>query len=180
MEKRKQPKYLAGVFNSTVSSTSTFTDLTSGIAQGTTMYQRIGQSVRVQNISMKGILTIADTTQVIRIIIFKWLVSDTTDAPQVGELLDTAGGTIPEYVAQKLVYRPSRFAVLWDKTWTFAQNWQPVLSFDHIVKLNSEVEYDVGVNTGKNHIYMMTVSDSAATTHPSVLISTTVHYHDTE
>jgi len=180
MEKRKQPKYLAGVFNNTVSSTSVFTDLTGGIAQGTTMYQRIGQSIRVQNISLKGILTSVDATQVMRIIIFKWLVSDTSDAPSVSELLDTAGGTIPDYVAQRLVYRPSRFSILWDKTWTFSSNWQPVQHFDHIVKLNSEIEFDVGVNTGKNHVYMLTVSDSAVSTHPSAIISTTVHYHDTE
>jgi len=171
MEKRKQPKQLPDVLSTSVSATSQFHDFTGTVAQGVAVYQRVGQSIRVSHISLKGILTSADATQVMRIIVFRWNVSDSSDAPAVSELLDTAGGTIPDYVANYLIYKPSRFTILWDETFIFSSNWQPLQKFEKEIKCNSLVEYDVGVNTGKNHIYMMITSDSGAVTHPSCYFS---------
>jgi len=180
MEKRKQPKQLPDVHSASVSSTSQFHDFTGTVSQGVAVYQRVGQSIRVQHITLRGVLTSADATQIMRIIVFRWNVSDSSDAPAVSELLDTAGGTIPDYVANYLVYKPSRFTILWDEMFIFSTNWQPLQKFEREIKCNSLVEYDVGVNTGKNHIYMMITSDSAVATHPSCVISAAVHYHDTE
>jgi len=180
VEKKKQPKLLPQTFYISATSTFAYQDLTSGVGQGIAVYQRIGQSINVSKISLKIILTSADATQVMRVIVFRWLVSDTSDAPATNEIFDTIGGTAPEVVAQTLPYKPSRFAMLWDKTYTFSTNYMPVQHIEHDVKLNTLVQYDVGVSTGKNHVYIAFVSDSVAIPHPTVTYCASVHYHDTE
>jgi len=171
---------LPQVFSLSATSAFAYQDLTSGVGQGVAVYQRIGQSINVSKISLRMIMTLADATQVIRVMIFRWLVSDTSDAPSTSEILDTIGGTCIDVLAQPLPYKPSRFAMLWDRTYTFATNWQPVQHIEHDVKLNTLVQYDVGVSTGKNHVYIAFASDSVAIAHPSVVYSASVHYHDTE
>lgn len=180
LERKKQIKFLNLYSSTSLSTTSVFTDLSS-IAEGTTVYQRVGASVRAVSLRLRISISMADTYNFVRFLIFRWRVSDTSDAPGTPEILDTVGGSCPTYLANFLLYRPSRFSILLDKTfYGTTGNWQAVQMLDTTVRLGWDVEYDVGVNTGKDHVYCMMVSDSAAVSHPTVNMSSQLVYHDTE
>jgi hypothetical protein len=180
MEKRKQDKFYE--FYSAYSNLNAwiFNDVTGAISQGTTVSTRIGMSIRLTHLKVRCTATIADATQVMRIIFFRWRVSDTADAPSDTELFAATGLGSNPVQAQILPVKPSRFQILRDVTLTMSTNWKPVQVLNFDLPLNWVTEYDIGVNTGKDHLYMATCSDSGAAPSPTWIHEFILHYHDTE
>jgi hypothetical protein len=177
LDSRKQVKFLDNNSSNSLTTTPTIFDLSS-VAQGNTVYQRIGQSIIAKALKVRALFTIADATQVMRIVIFKWFMSDTSDVPSTGELFDLSGSAAI-YNLPFLLYKPSRFKILYDKTITMSTNWQPVQMLEMSIPLNHQVEFDIGANTGRNHVYVWLVSDSSVSTHPVCDLTTQLVYNDT-
>jgi hypothetical protein len=179
MEKRKQDKWIEYYSSYPQSSVWIFSDL-SPIPQGTTVSQRIGMSVRLKRISVRFTIYSADAQQIVRIIFFRWKVSDTSDVPQDTELFAPLGLASEPVMAPFLPTKPSRFHLIKEIVLDMATNWQPVQTLTFELPLNWECSYDTGVNTGKDHIYFATCSDSTAVSHPTIIHEHIVHFHDTE
>lgn len=178
VERKKQDKFYEFYSAYNQDSAWIFNDLTGSIAQGTTASTRIGMSIRLTHLKARTTITIADATQVVRVIFFRWKVSDTADAPAATELFTATGLGSYSVGAPILPVKPSRFQIIKDVTITMATNWKPVQVLEHDISLNWNVEYDIGVNTGKDHLYMATCSDSAAVSHPQMTHEFLVHYQD--
>jgi hypothetical protein len=125
-------------------------------------------------------MSIGDPTQVMRFIVFRWRVSDTSDAPADTELFAPNGLGSYAVNANFLPVKPSRFQILKDITVTMATNWKPVQLIEFDLPLNWVSEYDTGVNTGKDHLYYATCCDSNVVPHPAWNIQAMLHFHDTE
>jgi len=161
----------------TASSTPTFTDLTP-IPQGLTFNNRIGAQIRLHSLRVNMIFNGADTTNRFRLVFFKWLVSDTSDQPTQSEILVDPGYPITSPI---LGYTPSRFKLLNDFVVNIVtNNWQGAQS--KTLKFSSSqlglAQYDIGVNTGTGHIYVMVVSDSGASAHPAYELYADVRFSD--
>ncbi len=152
-----------------------FWDLTA-IPQGSTFAQRIGAQAHITQLGIKLKFTCADTTNVIRLIILRWIPSDTSDVPNVGELLADASNPL---LSPVLAYKPSRFAVLFDKLYSLTTTGSNYVVTDSFSTNNvGLVQFDIGANTGSRHIYAYAVSDSSAAAHPGVLLYSNVLFFD--
>jgi len=180
LQKQKQLKFYE--FYSSYSNLNAwiFNDLTGSISQGTSVSQRVGMSIRLRKLHVRITATIADATQVMRFLFFGWKVSDTSDAPSDAELFCATGLASNPVMAPLLPVKPSRFRVIKDVVFTMATNWKPVQTFVFSIPLDWTSEYDIGVNTGKDHLYMATCSDSGAAPSPSWIHEFIISYNDTE
>lgn len=163
--------------STTASSTPTFKNLCS-VPQGLTFNNRLGAQIRLHSLRVNMIFSGADTTNRFRVIFFKWLMSDTSDQPTQSEILVDPNFPLTTPI---LGYMPSRFKILSDFVVNLVtNNWQGVVS--KVVNFNASqlghAQYDIGVNTGTGHIYVMVVSDSGASTHPAYELSGDLRFSD--
>jgi len=166
------PNYADFSTSSTTTTTPTFVDMTS-LAPGTGQNLRSGSSVSLKKLTFYYNTTLADSTNFVRIVIFKWFPSSTSDVPTAAELFFGGGGQV--WSAPFFGGHPSRFKVLFDKL--IALDAAHVVEIGKVVlKLNHLVEYDNGVNTGKNHLYYSICSDSGGVPNPSFVINTQLQF----
>jgi len=180
MEKKKQDKWFEFYSAYPQSTSWIFNDITNGVTEGTSTSQRIGMSIRLLRLSVRLTVTVADATNVVRVVFFRWKVSDTSDAPGASEIFAPTGLGSNSVEAPYLPLKPSRYQIIRDMTFCLATNWKPVQVATLEIPLNWVTEFDVGVNTGKDHFYVATCSDSSTSTHPSLIHEYVLHYHDTE
>jgi len=173
----KIPKFFSGTLSTTYPATTTFQDL-SAVPVGTGINTRTGSAVHAKYLDLNMLFVIADTYNVMRVIVFEWFPSDTSDVPGSAELYSTAysAGNNEQYVALNPV-KPSRFRVL--------QEFTVILDVAHValhkkvnLRLKGSPSFDTGVNTGKNHIYVAIVSDSTTATHPTCAFSWTFGFEE--
>jgi hypothetical protein len=137
--------------------------------------------VKLRRLTIRGSIFAGDPLQVMRIVVFRWKVSTTVDIPVSAELWDAnAVSSTAVVYGNPLPLKPSRFQIIKDVTWSLAANWQPILPIHMEIPLQQTVEYDPGVNTGTNHLYVMVVADSSVVPHPYFNLNYMLHYHDTE
>jgi len=177
VEDKKQDKFLEYNSNTTASSSWTFLEFTDTIIQGVGQQERIGNQVLLRKIKGKIACTVADSTNFVRFIIFRWVPSTTSDLPTVGELF--LPNSSNAWYSSFLPVKPSRFSVLWDYTFCLTTSGVGCFVKEVNQSLNFRVGYDVGVNTGTNHLFLAYCSDSAAVSHPSYYFNLVTHFHDT-
>jgi hypothetical protein len=159
---------------SNVSNSAVFSKISTTVV-GTSNGNRIGNKIRTLSMSLRGTFNIADTTNVIRLVVFKWLMNDNSDTPSASEILTNTADPQSNFVPLK----PSRFKVLHDT----------VMHFDisHTVrthtlakkKLNYDITYD-GTSSGIGQLYYMLLSDSGAPPHPAYILNVQVLYVDSD
>jgi hypothetical protein len=163
----KVRRFWAGTSTATYPSTTTFFDLTA-VAVGTGNNTRTGQEIHAKKLELDMLFVIADTYNIVRVIFFEWLPSDTSDSPNANEIYSTAysAGNNEQYCCTNPL-KPSRFKVLRDMT--VVLDVAHVAQHKHVsLRLNNRLMFDTGVTTGRNHVYMAIVSDSSAVSHPTV------------
>jgi len=147
------------------------------ISQGTTALQRVGAAVLLKNIHFRCAFLLGDATNIMRLTVFKWIPSNTSDAASIGEIFDSSGTGGLTCLAPFLLYSPSRFKILYDKFWEL-DVYHPTKTLEFDVPLNFRTEFDIGVNTGRNHIYYCVSSDSGGVPHPNYDICTQLSWVD--
>jgi len=153
-----------------------FFDVTSLIVQGVAVNNRVGATILLKRVRMAGSWVTGDATQLCRLIAFKWIPSNSSDVPNTAELITGSGAQ--STISGFLQYKPSRFQILYDHTWHLDTLAHPIKSFSFYVDVNSRVEYDIGVNTGRNHIYFAYVSDSGVVPNPVLNFSCQTQFVD--
>lgn len=178
----KETKYLlTSNVPATVPAAGVFHKL-SNIAQGVTDSQRIGDAICINKLHLKYTVWAGDATNLIRVIVFQWKDNDST-APTLPDILTQAGGTpgyeyYGSYVHDNL---GNKFNVLYDKLigMNLASGAPKSVNKNMNMKyFKKEIEFVAGGGNGFNHIYMLAISDSAASTHPSLQFSSYLTYTD--
>jgi hypothetical protein len=175
---QKQLKFLYNDSTTTsLNTTPNFFDITSLITQGVTSAQRVGYSIQLKELQFNVITVLGDTTNLIRLVCFRWRPSTTSDTPSIGELMNSS---VAPWVGQFLPFQPSRFQILSDVTFNMdAAHVQ--LQTTYTVPLKGIItQYDLSANTGMNHIYLMYVSDSGVAPNPTIRYTNQLLFKDTE
>jgi hypothetical protein len=170
----KQLKWYNTSGPSSVSTSIAFAGL-SGIPAGVTNGQRVGTSVDIERILLNGQWVIGDTTQIVRVLVFKWNVDNTSDTPQSSEIFDFANDPL----APMVQFKPKRFKMLFDHIWTM-DTYHPTELVRIDIKVKIKQTFDIGVNTGINNVYLALISDSGAVPNPTFTWDSQVWYTDTE
>jgi hypothetical protein len=162
----KQTKFydvFSGV--ASVSNVPVFIDLVAP-AIGTAVSQRVGAEILVKDIRISGSWVVGDPTQLARLVIFKWIPSNSSDVPSLSELTNATSSDV--VIGGWLQYKPSRFQILRDMLFKLDTLAHPIKDFSFKVRVNSKLDFDTGSTTGRNHIYMMYVTDSGVIPTPTI------------
>lgn len=145
-------------------------DWLSQIPQGDTDLTRDGDQCRLTSLSFKGNLIAASTdgTNTVRIIIFKWNDNNIVSAPDLDDILTATGtGEVPLGMYQQDNVRSKRFNILYDKLYSL-DDFHPQTIINTKIKMRSPINFNGGGTTGRGHIYLLYVSNSNATPHPTL------------
>jgi hypothetical protein len=173
-ESNSEMKYFTTTISTTISNAIGLSDLTL-IPQGVTVLERVGGVVSPKRLEINFALTTGDATNIIRLLVFWWKPNSTTDVPSLGELF--ADGTNPTVSPVLPLFVPLEFTIVHD-TIVVLDTSEAIRPLRLDLKLNQNTNFNVGVNTGSNHLYLAYVSDSIAVTHPGILAVGVVHYTD--
>jgi len=167
LRKNLEVKYRSLEYSSTADTTGTFIDI-SVVSPGTAVDNRIGDRYKPVSMKFNFATQLADLTNRMRMIIFQWHPNDNIDIPQVSELLITTAG----YETQAPINPnfKSQFTILRDQIITLDAA-HVLRDYKFIVRPRRHVEFNNASNTGRNHIYLFLISDSAVATHPSYTVT---------
>jgi len=153
--------------------------LVTGIVQGTAEDERIGDTIRVSALKMKGYIALGDTQNRFRLIVLQWHPDSAFETPSVSKILTTSTtyalgpNSLPNY------FQRQKYKILYDKSVVLSAD-RPEAPFTCNVykKRMRPVQFNVGATTGKNHLYYLIISDSSAAVHPSISFDYQLHYTD--
>lgn len=149
----------------------------SDIAQGAGDTARTGDQLNVVRLYLDYAIFPGDATNLVRVIIFQWKPIDTS-APAPSDILQSVGNA---YAPLSTYNHDSRFQkhVLYDALHS-VDTYHPQIKKKVIIKKfkPNRIQYTAGTVTGQNKIYLLTISDSAASTHPSISLHTKILYKD--
>jgi len=159
-----------------ISNSGTFYNPTA-IEPGDAFNQRDGLTIMPTSFEYSFAHILGDTTNFMRILIFRWLPNSSINPPTVAQLL--ADSTFP-YLSPLSAPQRNQFNVLYDNTISLhASHPQQAIRFSKKLAAK-KVLYDsgAGVTTGAGKIYILVISDSGAATHPSITGYFRLNYHD--
>jgi len=172
------------------------------MTQGVTVTTRVGDRVRVKGITIKytcvagvgGLVANADEYNSIRVIVFKWLVSNAITAPVTGNILDSTSSAT---VTNQMYNHDGRadYHICYDKThrlfntpvddagtvsWYHGPN--TIFTTESPIKLQSlgkrEISYESNTTTGDGLYFVLWVSDSAHVPNPTIEFASMLTYSD--
>lgn len=150
--------------------------------------QRIGNTITPYAIQVNYTVTGADSSNVVRIIFFQWLMDDQT-APQVGDIL-MGTGTSSSVLQMRNYVNKKNYKILYDKTHTTSTNAGNNLTIvKHVIipakrlkikqfKYLNDSSSGFAPNLIKGNIYYMMASDSAVISHPQVYFNSRMLFTD--
>lgn len=156
-----------------------------GMTQGSTDLERVGDKVSIKSLQIRGAVEIGDTTNIMRVIVFQFL-SDSATTPAFADVLQNfylanTNAPLAPYAKDFAGYTT---AILWDKTFNLHAN-QPQLLFDcmltskdFVKKARKNIQYQGGGQNGVGNLYLLAVSDSAAISHPGITFVSRFRYLD--
>lgn len=135
---------------------------------------RVGDEVRVSSIQFRYYLTCADTTNVIRLILFQWHQDDT---PAGSDIL---GSTSQPLTSPYRKDTKGHYTILWDKTHHLTLGNNSVVGGKGFISrgFKRKIRYDAATTTGQGKFFLLNVSDSSAATHPYYYWTFQINYKD--
>lgn len=147
--------------------------------QGDGVSARDGDQIQIKRLRVRLNMIGGDSTNILRVIIFRWAMNDSVAAPTVLDVLQSAG---PLSMYQYTSLRQNEFHIVADRTFTFTLNgpndklFEAVFYGRRIGKKN--VHFNAGLTTGTDQFYLIAISDSVAAPHPSIGGTTRFEYTD--
>lgn len=180
--------------------TATITDL-STIGQGVTRDDRVGDRLQLIKLTWRnkiiastgGLLASADAYDTVRVILFRWWDDSAVNPPLLGNILKQGAGGTDYTVASLNVDDKEQYTILMDETVvvynTTVYNGTALTvepGFGHVAIQNrtlplrgdKHIYYNNNANTGVGHVYVLYVSDSAFTPHPTMAYALLLEYQD--
>lgn len=155
-----------------------------GNSQGTgDKNQRIGDSISMTSLHFKGSVSVADTTNLVRLICFLWKPSLADATPTVGDILSTSYSANYVYGYKSVDnLREKSVRILYDRTIklsSLGDTYQQMISYNHKFKTPVKIQFDSGSTTNcTNCPCWLIISDSSGAPHPSYLASYRIYYTD--
>ena len=159
-------------FNQAISTAPAIIQLTSGMVTGTLQNQRIGNEVSLHNHLIRYSVSSADSTNVVRVIIFRWfgigvpagnqILSDAVLAPWLSPL-DCADDVDIQVIHDNLMCFDTDDTIFVDKQFR---------------DLSGKAVWNDQGGTVKGQLFMLLVSDSDVSSHPSMTFNSRVKYFD--
>lgn len=162
--------------------TSGYMELLSGISQGTSSSERIGDQVSLRKLEFRTLLSAnsTDATNVIRCIIFQW--NDANNTPNIGKVLQnqTAGLVLTsqyvrDYIEQKTL------SILYDQCFPLSTAGSAQVYESLLIQKFPEptATFDTGSSsTGTGQLYVVFVSDSGGVPNPTIQFDSRLYYYD--
>lgn len=162
-------------------------------SQGQTDTTRSGDSIKIQNLMLRGfvssgnsILTFTNPTFV-RCVVY-WQKNTDVITQVFPSLVDTQNGILDFYLkglplatnAPKDYDLDSTTTILYDKTWTISSN-EPYHIFNKLIKINRHTQYENNTNvisSGALRVAFLSNQSNAVTTRPTVSWATRVYFID--
>lgn len=168
--------YSSTLVSAAVSSSATLYDVTNP-GQGDTDQTRDGDRLYAKKLYVRMSLTVAtgDVTNLVRIIWFQWFPSTTTLAPTVSDILLLGPSGAADVYSHYSHDRRQMFSILYDKVFTLSGSATIVTTSSQkrmtyiLHPKRKQMQFDNGASTGTNHIWLMTISDSSAVSHPQIV-----------
>lgn len=185
--KRIETKRYVQEFTGSATTTPAFLDLTTGIAQGITDEQRIGDQITVKSITIRGILYITPATgdifNNIRLTLFQWKADPAVDTPSAGVLWYPAFYSAGHaYFSPFQLSTKSKYHIIKDKMYTMTLTGEnECLHFKIVLHKGfvRNITYDELSGTASiNTLYLAVQSDSNVTVHPGYALSSEIDYTD--
>jgi hypothetical protein len=186
--------------SSSVLSTGTLVDL-STIGQGVTRDDRIGDRLLLRKLVWRakivaatgGLLASADPYDTVRVILFRWWDDSSSNAPIVADILKLGASGTDYTVAANNMDVSETYTLLSDDVYVVynetyyngsAAAVGPGPGHVAMVKKtiskvgDKHMQFNNNTNTGFGHVYVLFISDSGFTPHPTISYSMLVEYED--
>lgn len=175
LKRTQELKYIDNGWNVNYDYGATCTSITD-IGQGDTDSTRDGDKCLPKSIKLRLGLTAGDTTNFMRLMIIRWHSNVST----------LAAGNVLQYLSSALApFSPlshdgrSEFNVIWDRTYVLGTQMYPVLNIKKFIKLAPHpIKFSAAGTDGRDKLFLIGVSDSAAAAHPNVSGYIRVEYTD--
>lgn len=168
-------KFLDTLVNQSVDSAGVIWQL-SAVPQGDTASSRDGAFLMPKSLQWKGGITVGDTTNFMRVIVFRDMDGNGT-APIPTNVLETVS-----YHGLKNNTNKKRFTFLWDRLYSLSTLGQDgsIRPIQGSLRLAQKKIGFAATSTAPrtNHLYVLFVSDSGAITHPSALMTFRLNFTD--
>lgn len=139
--------------------------------QGDSLSTRDGDEIVIKKLQFRLNIIIADTTNIVRLIVFRWADDNTLAAniPTPNQVLQSLNvASFYNYTT----HRDGQVQVMYDRTWALSSAGVQ----DRFVKGSiygkklgkKKIVFDAAVITGNDQIYYLLISDSVGAPHPSV------------
>lgn len=182
LKKNIEMKHTYGSINSSASTTCAFNQITSSIVVGTAdIANRIGDKYLLKNLVIGMNVGLADTTNIIRAVLFQWNENSTPDSG-IFEDTGTAGAlglTMGSFSRDKM--NSGVLRVIRDYTFCLGTNKSNIYFSNKFVNLKNckPVQmYGSSATAGSGTLWLAYVSDSAAVSHPTFQAHWTINYTD--
>lgn len=175
----KEHKYFDTSFNLQTIPIAGNVDQLSTVPQGNTDTTRVGDKILPTSLEMnfQFVAVPADVTNYIRHIVFRWKPNTVSVTPAVASILAYAG-TAQSPASPYYHDGRNQFEILYDKMYTFdAYNITKVIK-ETVPLARKTVNFVAGGNNGMGHLYQITLSDSGAVAHPTVIGYVRLNYTD--
>lgn len=145
---------------------------------GNSSITRVGDKIQPSQLDLRWQVTIGDTTNSIRMILFQWHPDDATDLPTTTEILQTIA--VPEAPqAQYNTNFRSQYRVLKDVTIPLGASSRETVTGRWLINKHMRpIHYNFGAVTGVDKIYLMVISDSGAVPNPGFIGRWRMYFKD--
>ena len=167
--------------SNTVLSTGTIIGPLCGMSQGSGDLQRNGDRIYIRKLYLRQTMLFADTTNFIRVIIFQWIPNNASITPTFDSLLQNTGQPITNAIND--TNNTSLFRLLSDITYSLSSTGDSGALVRNTSIFGKRLgrhilEFNPGLPTGFNQIYVCVVGDSAAAPNPTYSLYSRLTYSD--
>jgi len=132
--------------------------------------------VKLIKFEFRGSVAFADTTNVLRLIIFRWNQDDSSAAPSsVGDIFQSVSPYSPYNRDNE---RAHKFDIVVDHLFGVANVGPGIENLVLIKQMKSAIAFQATATTGTGHLYYAVLSDSSGVPHVGLQFITRVYYTD--
>lgn len=183
---KKQGDIVSGLTGVTYSGTVT---ALAAPANGTAFNQRVGDRIHASMIELNYSVVGYDSTNLMRIIIFKWNNDDGQYSPISSSILQFISvDYAPLSTYNYDNFKAKDFTICYDKTHALSFNDNAAVPGSQVITVrtklfgkrlgNKNINFNTGATTGEGKYYLLAISDSAVAGHPKLNYDIRLTYSD--
>lgn len=171
--------FLASISAAGISSVGTVASI-SNVTQGDGDNERVGNVISPTECKLNFSISASDTTNAIRVCIFKWKDTNAFIAPNANDFFKPGPSASVDYLSHYNEEQRDQFVVKYDKTFQLVLNQANTKKNVSLnIPLSGKIRYySNSVVTGTGIYYLYYISDSLAVTHPTIEWASELVYTD--